>query len=423
MDNLKLYQLAHDSLLNLATEEGINASGKNDIYGCVFGRDTALTVLKILRAHKKQPNTALLEISKRALLSLVKLQGTEVNIESGEQPGKFIHEFRKTDFGHLLSGERPWYVYPDGLMRNYDSIDATPLALIALYKYWEATQDNGFLLAVLPAVEAGLNWIVTYGDIDKDQLLEYEFPEERRFGGLSVHSWTDSHQSVIRHDGTFPAYPIAPIEVQGFAWLALKLWGDFYLTQSPTFAHKIISFADAVKRKFNQKFIFKDYGIYFGAQALDGRKSQIQTVTGNPLLCLWAAYQGNGRVESIVDERYIPGFIKRTFLPDMFIEDAGIRTMSALAPNFNPNQDSYHNGSFWPILNGLAIEGLENFGFVEEAEKLKTASLKPFAHFSSPVELYIRNAEGYSRYCNAHGQTSCQDQAWSAAALLDMTTV
>lgn len=422
MDNFKLYQLAHNSLVNLATEEGINASGKDDVFGCIFGRDTALTVLKILRAHKKQQSPALLEISKRALLTLVKLQGVQSNIESGEQPGKFIHEFRRTDFDHLLTGERPWFIYPDGLMRNYDSIDATPLTLIALYRYWEATSDDEFLLTVLPAVEAGLNWIVTFGDIDKDQLLEYEFGKDRRFGGLSVHSWTDSHQSMIKPDGNFPSYPIAPVEVQAFAWLALKLWGNFYTNQSPTFAHKIISFADRMKKKFNQKFIFKDYGIFFGAQALDGGKNQIQTVTGNPLLCFWAAYESNEKVESIIKDRYIPGFVKRAFLPDMFIEDAGIRTMSALAPSFNPNQDSYHNGSFWPILNGLVIEGLENFGFSGEAEKLKKASLQPFLHFNSPVELYIKNTDGYSQYRSSTGQISCQEQAWSAAAILDMTT-
>lgn len=38
----------YQSLLELATNDGINASGKDEIYGCIFGRDSALTILKIM---------------------------------------------------------------------------------------------------------------------------------------------------------------------------------------------------------------------------------------------------------------------------------------------------------------------------------------------------------------------------------------
>lgn len=417
----KLHQLAYNSLLNLESEEGIHASGREEVYNCVFGRDSAITILKILKAHRKKPNLKLLEVSQKTLQTLVDLQGKEFNIESGEQPGKFIHEFRKSRYEHLLSGEKPWYVYPDGLLKNYDSIDATPLTLIALYKYWETTQNHEFLLKTLPAVEKGLNWIITFGDLDKDNFLEYEFPPNRRCGGLFVQSWTDSHQSLVGADGKMPKYPIAPIEVQAFAWLALKLWSDFYLQQSPIFAQKLSSFTKELKKKFNEKFILKDHGLFFGIQALDGNKNPIPTITANPLLALWAAYQKDGKTESILDLDFIEHFVKRAFQPDLFVEDAGIRTMSSLSPTFNPNQDSYHNGSFWPMLNGLIVEGLENFGFVKEAQKLKNASLLPLEYFGCPIELYIRKEEGYLEYCSSSGQSSCRQQAWSAAALLDMT--
>jgi glycogen debranching enzyme len=241
--DINLQELALNSLLELSTEDGINASGKDEIYGCIFGRDSALTILKILKAHPKKASPQLLEISRRALLTLVTLQGKEFNIESGEEPGKFIHEFRreKSMYEHLIKGPRPFYVYPDGLMRIYDSIDSTPLTLIALYKYWQITQDKEFLITILPAVEAGLNWIISYGDRDKDVLIEYEFPEERVHGGLVVQSWTDSWESLKRPDGSMPKYPIAPIEAQAYAWLALKLWSDFYDTQSPEFARKLLA--------------------------------------------------------------------------------------------------------------------------------------------------------------------------------------
>lgn len=429
-----LRTIAYQCLLELATEEGINASGKDEIYGCIFGRDTAITILKILHALEKdnafseQERTTLLSICKNALSTLTLLQGKETNVESGEEPGKFIHEYRKDKYDHLVNRVKPWFIYPDGFLRNYDSIDATPLGLIAIYKYWKMTDDGAFLLSVLPSVEQGLNWIITYGDKDKDFLLEYELLRTRTYGGLRVQSWTDSHESLLRHDGTMPDYPIAPVEVQGYAWLALNLWADFYretpqhLHKTNTFAKKLSKHAISLKKRFNEWFLFPDGKHMFAAQALDGTKRQIQTVTGNPLLLLWAGYKKDKTIETVLDEKYHADVVNRAFQKDMFHPHAGIRTMSTMSPTFNPRENSYHNGSFWPKLNGMIHEGLYNFGFFEEAEKLKTASLLPIAHFKTPIELYVTTEEGMYMEFRANGQTSCRNQAWSAAVTLDLLT-
>lgn len=418
----KLRSLLYQSLLDLSTEEGINASSKDEVYGCIFGRDSAITVLKILRTHSKKPVPALLQICKNTLLTLVKLQGKQFNIENGEELGKFIHEFRRDKYEHLTKIEKPWFVYPDQTLRNYDSIDSTPLSLIAIYKYWKLTDDHEFLITVLPVVEAGLNWIITYGDKDKDLFLEYEFPPQRQYGGLAVQSWTDSSESLMQPDGSLPKYPIAPIEAQSYAWLAIKLWSKFYSTQSSEFAQKLAAHAKVLKEEFNKKFIFKDKNLYYGAQVLDGYKKQIKTITANPMLCLWAADTEEKKVECIVDDKYIDDFVKRAFMDDLFDKDAGIRTMSTLSMTYNPNQDSYHNGSFWPMLNGLIIEGLENFGFAKEAKMLTHASIKPIKYFGFPAELYIKQGKKYFEYCSPSGQLGCRQQAWSAAALLDALT-
>src|SRR5689334_21989091 len=103
-------------------------------------------------------------------------------------------------------------------------------------------------------------------------------------------------------------------------------------------------------------------------------------------------------------------------MDDMFDETAGIRTMSKLSLTFNPNQNSYHNGSFWPKLNGLAYEGLLKWGFLNEAKMLRTASLLPIYYFKSPIELYVKKEKEYLEYKNESGQVSCKKQAWSAAS-------
>ena len=49
MDYQELRFRVYSDLLSLATEDGINASGKDEMYGCIFGRDSAITILKILK--------------------------------------------------------------------------------------------------------------------------------------------------------------------------------------------------------------------------------------------------------------------------------------------------------------------------------------------------------------------------------------
>lgn len=423
LQHQQLRKLAYKTLLELETEEGINASGKEEIYGCIFGRDSAITILKILRANKNRHDQKLLDICKKALLTLTSLQGKEFNIESGEAPGKFIHEFRRERYEHLVNGPENWYLYPDNTMKNYDSIDSTPLALIAMYRYWEQSKDGEFLISVLPAVESGLNWIISYGDLDKDYLLEYELHKDRKHGGLVVQSWTDSNESMRDKNGKLAKYPIAPVEAQGYAWLALKLWGRFYLETSPKFGQKLLSQARGLKKAFNKKFLLKDHGLTFTAQALDGDKKQIKTITGNPLLLLWATDNEDSVIESVIETQHIEELVKRSFRSDLFDTKGGIRTMSTLSETYNPNQDSYHNGSFWPVLNGMAYEGLLNWNFNKQARILKEASLKPLHFFQSPIELYVLGNNGeYLEYKNSSGQSACRFQAWSAAAMLDMLT-
>src|SRR5437868_13264100 len=98
MDHSNLRNNIYQTILNLATEDGINASGKEEIYGCIFGRDSFITILKLLKiienpqAKNNFDVTPLERMCRRALEMLISLQGQTTNLESGEEPGKFIHE-------------------------------------------------------------------------------------------------------------------------------------------------------------------------------------------------------------------------------------------------------------------------------------------------------------------------------------------
>jgi glycogen debranching enzyme len=110
-------------------------------------------------------------------------------------------------------------------------------------------------------------------------------------------------------------------------------------------------------------------------------------------------------------------------MQDMFEHDAGIRTMSTKATTFIPGQNSYHNGSFWPKLNGMSHEGLMHWGKLDEAARLCQATLQPIRHFGTPIELYVKCSGQYMPYKNERGQEACRQQAWSAAAALDLLTL
>lgn len=421
---LELKKRIYTCIKELETPAGFNAAGKEEIFGCIFGRDSFITILKILKSCAVVPDASLLAICKRSLLTHVALQGKRINIESGEQPGKFIHEYRVDKYERLINRPQPWYVYPDNILRNYDSIDATPLALIALYKYITLTHDTDFLQEVMPAVRKGLNWISTYGDIDNDYLIEYEIDSRRKSGGLKVQSWADSIPSLQDAEGKLPIYPIAAVEVQGITWLALNMWAEYFSQDKKTqaFAQQLSDFATNLKRVFNEKFIIRSHGKYYFAQALDGNKQQITTITSHPLICLWASLEKNGKQESIIAARYRDDVIERAFEKDMFVPHAGIRTMSSESFTFNPTEQSYHNGSFWPMLNGLIVEGLTNFRYLDKAQQLTDAMLLPISYFKNPIEVYIEQNGSYLPYKSIYGQQSCMNQAWSAAAIYDILT-
>src|SRR5581483_9337765 len=112
-----------------------------------------------------------LGIVRKILHSLSELQGAELNIESGEEPGKIIHEYRPEGHERLTdpnyprgAGDRAWYVYPDNVMRNYDSVDSTPLYLMLMHTYYKATKDEAFIEEHMPQIRAALEWLLTYGD-------------------------------------------------------------------------------------------------------------------------------------------------------------------------------------------------------------------------------------------------------------------
>lgn len=409
-----------DTIRELETEKGILASGRSELYGCIFGRDSLITALKLLSFSEKSGDRAFLPLVKKILVHLAALQGTSHVLESGEEPGKCIHEFRPDNHEHLTGHpERPWYLYPDNVMRNYDSVDSTPLFLIALGRYGEVSGDQEFLKEMRVYAERALTWILEYGDKNGDGLIDYEFNPNRRGGGLTTQSWMDSGESLFHEDGSLIAYPVAPVEVQAYAYTALRIWQQFFEVEGhmPRAAELRVR-ADLLKERFAALYPQQDEAGFFLASAIDGNGKPLRSVRSSMGHLLWSAWKnGDGVIDSIISEEEIPLLVHRLMRPDLFEPGAGMRTLSTQSRLFESN--SYHNGSIWPHDTTMIAEGMERCGYRKEAGAIRMALARGLAHFSSPVELFVVGRDGVvEEYCSLSGQRACLNQAWSAASFL-----
>jgi len=423
-----LWSMGVQTIHELETERGILASGREEIYGCIFGRDSLLTSLFLLHIKDKDNERRFLPLVRKVLENLADLQGTQITIESGEEPGKCIHEFRTHGHDHLTQNpERPWYLYPDGHMRNYDSVDSTPLFLMAVFVYWQVSHDRDFVTALLPHVRAGLDWMLKYGDTNSDGFIDYRFHPDRLSGGLVVQSWMDSGTSLFyEHNESRPPYPIAPVEVQAYAYVALREWSDFFSSAQSEVQWRDVEYADVLARraddlkaKFNKRFVLHHRGGKISlAYALDGNGTPLTSARSSMGHCLWAVWKKDEHVapDSILDQVYVEPLVRRLLARDLFLPHAGIRTLSSRSAHFDPG--SYHNGSVWPHDTAMFAEGLENFGFKAEATTVRAALLEAYQHFKTPLELFAYTKGRYCEYKDVRGQGACRKQAWSAGSLL-----
>jgi len=409
---LQLRELGLRSIRELESEQGIFASGRDEAYGCIFGRDSLIVVLELMRAytHGNEKNPYYLELCEKILRSLSNLQGRHDMVESGEEPGKIIHEYRPTKHEHLTQlSEDPWFIYPEGVMRNYDTVDATPLFLIAVDEYAKVG-DQRFVETMMPSVRAALQWLKERGDSNGDGFIDYRWNPERTSGGLKVQSWMDSTESVFFEEREErPAYPIAPVEVQAYAWSAFKRWGE----------HER---AAELKKKFNEAFVLAGPSSITLAYAIDGQGRQLRAPRSSMGHVLWAAYIEEPKnpfidIECILDAKHIEPLRKRLLARDLFLPKAGIRTLSSRSLHYDPQ--SYHNGSIWPHDTAMLAEGLENFGYREDAARVRSALINAYLHFNTPIELFSYK-RGIKEYKTESGHGACRVQAWSAAALISM---
>ncbi|HUC24869.1 MAG TPA: glycogen debranching N-terminal domain-containing protein [Streptosporangiaceae bacterium] len=335
----------------------------------LFGRDS-LWAARLLLPFGWQ-------LAAGTLRTLAALQGTRDNPVTAEAPAKIPHELR-----------RGGYV-------SYETIDATPLWVCLLHDAWRWGMPDDQVAALLPNLQAALEFLRCRGDSDSDGLLEYV--DTSGGHGLSNHGWKDSGDAIRFADGSIAVPPIVLCEVQGYAHEAAVHGADLLDYFGVPGGERWREWAAHLALAFRESFWVNGYP----ALGLDGEKRPVDSVTSNIGHLL-----GTGLLtpdeEALVADRLGEDDMDSGF---------GLRTMSARDGGYNPL--SYHCGSVWSHDTAIVVRGLFRAGHPKTAASLADGLLSAAAGFGWRLpELFSGDAGQWPTPYPA----ACRPQAWSAAA-------
>ncbi len=355
-------------------------------YLTLFGRDS-LWAARLLLPVDLGP-------ARGTLRTLAALQGTTTNPARAEQPGKIMHELRRSSFTLGVMSLPALY---------FGTIDATPLWVCLLHDAWRAGLAEDDVVALLPALELALGWLLESFDADGDGFGEYH---DGTGHGLTNQGWKDSSDAVRFRDGRLAGGAVALCEVQGYAHEAAVSGAALLAAFGRPGADRLRVWAAALADRFRAAFWCGEGGDRYPAMALDGQKQRVDSLTSNIGHLL-----GTGLLD-VEEELLVAGLVAGPALDS----GLGLRTMSTKDAGYSPL--SYHCGSVWPHDTAIVIAGLVRAGLAEHAYGLVEGLLRASVAFDSRLpELY--SGEGRPVPYPA----ACRPQAWSAAAAVVVAQV
>ncbi len=434
-DNLRERSMA--VLDELVTSEGIKASssaGWKGLYNHIFGRDSAIVAGLIFDTERRNCNSQFCKRTYPGLEILGSFQGHEDIPQIGEALGKIPHEIlneadldpeqQRVDISLDL-----WQVDPHSHRHiNWDSVDSTPLWVIATARYHHFTNTN-YTHAYTSKVRQALEWCLRnldeYGGLAGFTSADQQF--ERTAKGLRNQGWKDSDYAYTNSDGSVSPHPIKDVFVNALFWCALRYGAEILAHTDSNFADHLEDTAHNLKQRFNSTndgfLVYDDnFELYYYAEAIDGDDNKLTSISADPGLCLWADFRG----DSIIAEKYRDDVVARLLLPDMLNRQAGLRNYSLLS-DVSAADNGYHRSSrtYWPFVSALVASGMEKANFKQSAKQVARSMLHGISQFDSMIELFQdddnNNLVPWEH--PDHDQESAVSQAWTAAAVYYASTL
>jgi glycogen debranching enzyme len=352
-------------------------------FSAAFGRDAIITALQTLWLDSS--------LARGVLHFLAQHQATETSSFKDSAPGKIMHETRKGEMTALL--ELPFGEY-------YGGVDTTPLFVVLAGAYAERTGDLEFVDQLWPALRAAVDWIERVADQHPHGFVSYARAEQT---GLANQGWKDSDDSIFHADGRFPFGPIALVEVQGYAYAAMRVMAELAERRGEARAamHWRLR-ADSLRAELEARF-WMDEHKYYGI-AEDGEGQLCRVLASNPGHLLYVGMPRQERGQSVCQQ----------LLGTRFNSGWGVRTLPIDQVHFNPM--SYHNGSVWPHDTALCVAGMARYGERDGVVRL-TNEL-----FEAAVNFGMRLPELFCGFARAGGEppiaypVACLPQAWAAGS-------
>lgn len=350
----------------------------------LFGRDSLWTATLLLPVDVR--------LAGGTLRTLARAQGTRVNPETGEEPGKIPHERRRAETVHGDMSLPALY---------YGTVDATALWVCLLRDAWRWGLSTTEVRALLPHLHAALGWIRDSGDRDGDGFVEY-FDDSGR--GLANQGWKDSGDAVRFAGGAIADGPVALAEVQGYVYEALLAGAELLEAFEAGDPAPWRAAATDLERRFREQFWVSDADGRFPALALDGAKKPVDALTSNIGHLL-----GTGLVSAPESAE-----IGRRLLARDMACGFGLRTMSSKAGGYSPL--SYHCGSVWPHDTAVVVRGLARSGQGDRAAELGVQLLDAADGFDRRLPELFAGLGADEVATPVPYPASCRPQAWAAAA-------
>ena len=317
--------------------------------GEIFTRDAATALCQAMEKPQNGELDVIAQAARRTLLTVAEHQGKKFDKVTREQPGAMTHEllvggYDGDRFAKIAGSESGRWV---NQRKSYRGLDPTFWWGILLHDYVQITGDFALLERLWPNFEAAVSWAGQFGAGPIKGGFENGKPP-RNLG------WKDSENPFIDEEGNFPAYPVAPLDVNVVAVAADRRAARLYeLKENYKKAGELRSRADARMEMVNNLFWLEEFALY--APALDASGDPVRIRTSDSVYALWAGVT-DGRSELIA---------KSLLESDLFIKGRALRTRSTFSRQFSTNE--YQNGNPWYHLAPMAGAACEKLGLAEEA--------------------------------------------------------
>jgi glycogen debranching enzyme len=297
----ELKALVHNPFLGegLAAGFGLSRGGNRPGFAWFFGRDSFWTSLALTASGD-------FETARAAIAFIAKYQRAD---------GKLPHEISQS--ASLV----PWF---DNYPYPYASADATPLFVIAMREYVEASGDLAFLKENWERLNKALAFMRSTFDADG-------FPRNYQVG----HGWVEGGPLLPVRTEFYQAGAFVEA-LRSMAALAGRM-GDGAL------AAQLDREFQAKKQKLNQLFWIPASQSWAFAIGRDGKPVDQPSVLATVPMWFGLTDAANSRrmIRQLADEPHAT--------------DWGMRIISARSPLYNPA--GYHFGSVWPLFTGWASVG------------------------------------------------------------------